>query len=104
MVVKVIVANDYNEDIYVMLQGDGKFTSNLGVQGGVEILGIGINFGLNKEVIWETAKTMGYTKIKSKCYTPFYTVADSDTVYVTIFCEGMDRELCRFHPVEKKCM
>lgn len=63
---------------------------NLGVQGGVEILGNGINFGLNKEVIWETAKTTGYTKIKSKCYTPCYHVADNAAVYVTIFCEGIN--------------
>ncbi|VDI74873.1 Hypothetical predicted protein [Mytilus galloprovincialis] len=88
MVVKFIVAYDYNEDIYVMVQGDRRFTSNLGVQGGIEIMGNGINFGLNKEVIWETAKTIGYTKIKSKCHTPFYPVADSDAVYVTIFCKG----------------
>lgn len=98
--VKILVVNEFHEDIYAMVIGDKKLSSGTNIHAALKLSLAAVEVAVDKKSEWESVSETGFTKIQSNSATPFFPIADKDTVYVTIFI-GVKKEIvCNFHPIQ----
>lgn len=99
--VKVYVANDNDEDIYVSIFTDTTSKGKSGLKTSATVAGNQLCLKWNKEVTWDAVDKKGYTQINSKRCVPFYPNVGRGSIYVTIFSAKDKRQLCLCHPVAR---